>query len=183
MLSHIFAVQGLRSGTAGHARCTLLRRPSHTPHATQHNATQRNSYATTNRKHFRMRIWGTVTMMQKLLLDKQCWLDHVMLDKYIIASPLAPLLSFLTQQMNNATHCRETGLDPEGIKLRAATGLEAADYLFPGYWVWGKLIQNFAGTLSISIFYLYIFYFLFSIFILKCAVTQRFLYMCYLFII
>jgi hypothetical protein len=30
-----------------------------------------------------MRIWGTVTMMQKLLLDKQCWLDHVMLDKYV----------------------------------------------------------------------------------------------------
>jgi len=25
-----------------------------------------------------------------------------------------------------------TGLDPEGIKLRAAQGLEAADYLFPG---------------------------------------------------
>lgn len=36
-------------------------------------------------------------------------------------------------------------MDPEGIKLRAASGLEAADYLFPGYWVWGKLIQNLAG--------------------------------------
>jgi hypothetical protein len=181
MLSHIFAVQGLRSGTAGHARCTLLRRPLHTRNATQRNAMQRNSYATTNRKHFRMRIWGTVTMMQKLLLDKQCWLDHVMLDKYIIVSPLAPLLSFLRQQINYATHCRETGLDPEGIKLRAATGLEAADYLFPGYWVWGKLIQNFAGNLYI--FYFLFIYFLFSIFILKCAVTQHFLYMCYLFII
>lgn len=27
----------------------------------------------------------------------------------------------------------ETGLDPEGIRLRAAQGLEAADYLVPGY--------------------------------------------------
>ncbi len=47
-----------------------------------------------------MRIWGTVTMMQKLLLDKQCWLDHVMLDKYTILSPLslAPSLSFLRQR-------------------------------------------------------------------------------------
>ncbi|KAG5457092.1 MAG: hypothetical protein BJ554DRAFT_2989, partial [Olpidium bornovanus] len=27
-----------------------------------------------------------------------------------------------------------TGLDPEGVKLRASQGLEAADYLVPGYW-------------------------------------------------
>jgi phospholipid:diacylglycerol acyltransferase len=97
-----------------------------------------------------MRIWGTVTMMQKLLLDKQCWLDHVMLDKYTILSPLLHrycLFSDSAKFMTPRTTCRETGLDPEGIKLRAATGLEAADYLFPGYWVWGKLIQNFAGNL------------------------------------
>ena len=27
---------------------------------------------------------------------------------------------------------------------RAATGLEAADYVFAGYWVWGKVIENLA---------------------------------------
>ncbi|CAG8545945.1 21111_t:CDS:10 [Rhizophagus irregularis] len=39
----------------------------------------------------------------------------------------------------------DTGLDPPNFKLRSAQGLDAADYLFPGYWVWGKLIQNFAA--------------------------------------
>jgi len=43
-------------------------------------------------------------MVQSMLLDSQCWLRHMMLN--------------LT-----------TGLDPEGIKLRPAAGLEAADYL------------------------------------------------------
>ena len=38
----------------------------------------------------------------------------------------------------------EDGLDPEGIKLRAALGLEAADYFLGGYWVWGKVIENLA---------------------------------------
>ncbi len=44
------------------------------------------------RKHFRMRMWGTVTMMQKLLLDKQCWLDHIMLNKFL--SSLCPPILF-----------------------------------------------------------------------------------------
>ncbi|GLD97099.1 hypothetical protein PINS_up005782 [Pythium insidiosum] len=39
---------------------------------------------------------------------------------------------------------RTTGLDPEGIKLRPANGLEAADYVIGGYWVWGKIIENLA---------------------------------------
>lgn len=56
------------------------------------------------RKHFRQRLWGTSLMVQSMLLDSQCWLRHMMLN--------------LT-----------TGLDPEGIKLRPAAGLEAADYL------------------------------------------------------
>ncbi|ELR23917.1 Lecithin:cholesterol acyltransferase [Acanthamoeba castellanii str. Neff] len=108
---------------AAHVAAEAHHRAAEVAMELQHSLDDISSYMegmfSANKKHFRMRIWGTVTMMQKLLLDKQCWLDHVMLDK-------------------------ETGLDPEGIKLRAATGLEAADYLFPGYWVWGKLIQNFA---------------------------------------
>lgn len=38
------------------------------------------------------------------------------------------------------------GLDPPGIKLRAAHGYEAADYVLGGYSVWGPLIENFAAV-------------------------------------
>eukprot|EP00611_Tribonema_gayanum_P026555 TRINITY_DN6353_c0_g1_i4.p1 TRINITY_DN6353_c0_g1~~TRINITY_DN6353_c0_g1_i4.p1 ORF type:complete len:502 (-),score=199.45 TRINITY_DN6353_c0_g1_i4:703-2208(-) len=58
-------------------------------------------------------------MLQALLADKMCWLRHMELDS-------------------------ETGLDPPGRKLRSAVGLEAADYVFRGYWVWGKVIENLA---------------------------------------
>lgn len=37
-----------------------------------------------------------------------------------------------------------TGLDPDGIKLRPAYGLEAADFVIGSYWVWGKIIENLA---------------------------------------
>ena len=35
----------------------------------------------------------------------------------------------------------ETGLDPDGVKIRASLGLESIDHFLPGYWVWSKLIQ------------------------------------------
>eukprot|EP01105_Mastigella_eilhardi_P015273 TRINITY_DN347_c0_g3_i10.p1 TRINITY_DN347_c0_g3~~TRINITY_DN347_c0_g3_i10.p1 ORF type:complete len:437 (+),score=95.63 TRINITY_DN347_c0_g3_i10:795-2105(+) len=38
----------------------------------------------------------------------------------------------------------ETGLDPPEIKLRPANGMEAADYLLPGYWVWARVIEHMA---------------------------------------
>lgn len=41
-------------------------------------------------------------MMRALILDKASWKRHIMLDK-------------------------DTGLDPPGIKLRAAQGFDAAD--------------------------------------------------------
>lgn len=46
-------------------------------------------------------------MFKAVLLDKECWISNMRLDS-------------------------DTGLDPEGIRLRAAQGLEAADYLVPG---------------------------------------------------
>ncbi|KAF9976376.1 hypothetical protein BGZ73_008654, partial [Actinomortierella ambigua] len=70
------------------------------------------SWSTTHncsRKYFRKRMWGTTTMFKAVLLDKECWISNMRLDS-------------------------ETGLDPEGIRLRAAQGLDAADYLVPGYW-------------------------------------------------
>lgn len=38
----------------------------------------------------------------------------------------------------------ETGLDPSGIRIRPVTGLVAADYFAPGYFVWAVLIANLA---------------------------------------
>lgn len=38
----------------------------------------------------------------------------------------------------------ETGLDPPGIRVRPVTGLVAADYFAPGYFVWAVLIANLA---------------------------------------
>jgi hypothetical protein len=46
-------------------------------------------------------------MFKAVLLDKDCWIANMRLDS-------------------------ATGLDPEGVRLRAAQGLEAADYLVPG---------------------------------------------------
>lgn len=69
--------------------------------------------------HFRKRLWGSFYMLRTMVLDKACWLKHIMLDP-------------------------ETGLDPPNIKLRAAQGFEAADFFMAGYWIWNKILQNLA---------------------------------------
>lgn len=67
--------------------------------------------------HFRKRLWGSFYMLKTMVLDKVCWLKHIMLDP-------------------------ETGLDPPNFRLRAAQGFEAADFFMAGYWIWNKVIQN-----------------------------------------
>lgn len=75
--------------------------------------------------------------MRALILDKPSWKRHIMLDK-------------------------KTGLDPPGIKLRAAQGFDAADFFITGgfngvifgqivltndasgYWIWNKILENLA---------------------------------------
>lgn len=58
--------------------------------------------------------------MRALVLDKEGWKKHIMLDKH-------------------------TGLDPAGgIKLRAAQGFDAADFFITGYWIWNKILENLA---------------------------------------
>ena len=69
------------------------------------------------KSHFRQRMWGSALMVRSILLDSRCWLRHLSLDGW-------------------------TGVDPEGIKLRPAAGLEAADYLIAGYWVWSGLTRR-----------------------------------------
>ncbi|KAI9263288.1 Lecithin:cholesterol acyltransferase-domain-containing protein [Phascolomyces articulosus] len=74
-----------------------------------------------SQKYFRKRMWGTTTMFRSVLLDKDLWTEHLKLDSI-------------------------TGLDPEpGIKIRAAQGLDAADYFVTGYWVWARIIENLAA--------------------------------------
>ncbi|AED91921.1 unnamed protein product [Arabidopsis thaliana] len=66
---------------------------------------------------FRKRLWGgTFGEVYKRPL---CWVEHMSLDN-------------------------ETGLDPAGIRVRAVSGLVAADYFAPGYFVWAVLIANLA---------------------------------------
>ncbi|CAO3643569.1 unnamed protein product [Mucor hiemalis] len=72
-----------------------------------------------SRKFFRKRMWGTTTMFRSVLLDKETWTQHLKLDPV-------------------------TGLDPPDIKIRAAQGLDAADYFVTGYWIWAKIIENLA---------------------------------------
>ena len=58
--------------------------------------------------------------MRALVVDKEGWKRHIMLDK-------------------------QTGLDPAGgIKLRAAQGFDAADFFITGYWIWNKILENLA---------------------------------------
>lgn len=69
--------------------------------------------------YFRERLWGTLTMLRSLILDGKCWMEHMRLDP-------------------------DTGSDPAGIRIRPAQGLEAADFLLPGFWVWARIIENLA---------------------------------------
>ncbi|KAF2876695.1 phospholipid:diacylglycerol acyltransferas-like protein [Massariosphaeria phaeospora] len=72
-----------------------------------------------SRQYFRKRLWGSWTMMRSLVLDKAGWKKHIMLDK-------------------------KTGMDPPGIKLRAAQGFDATDFFITGYWIWNKILENLA---------------------------------------
>ncbi|OTA99494.1 hypothetical protein M426DRAFT_325090 [Hypoxylon sp. CI-4A] len=80
------------------------------------------SWGTANisRPYFRKRLWGSWTMMKALVMDKEIWKKHIMLDK-------------------------RTGLDPPNIKLRAAQGFDATDFFITGYWIWSKILENLAS--------------------------------------
>jgi phospholipid:diacylglycerol acyltransferase len=58
-------------------------------------------------------------MMRALVMDKPGWKRHIMLDE-------------------------KTGMDPPGIKLRAAQGFDATDFFITGYWIWNKILENLA---------------------------------------
>ncbi|GAA5845245.1 hypothetical protein JCM3766R1_003369 [Sporobolomyces carnicolor] len=68
---------------------------------------------------FRKRIWASTSMIRSIVTSKEAWVRAMSLDPY-------------------------TGLDPEGYKVRAAQGLDAATAFMPGYWIWQKVIENLA---------------------------------------
>ncbi|KAI8938973.1 hypothetical protein NX059_004818 [Plenodomus lindquistii] len=72
-----------------------------------------------SRQYFRKRLWGSWSMMRALVMDKASWKRHIMLD-------------------------HDTGMDPPGVKLRAAQGFDAADFFITGYWIWNKILENLA---------------------------------------
>ncbi|KAK0669757.1 putative phospholipid:diacylglycerol acyltransferase [Cercophora samala] len=80
------------------------------------------SWGTSNESlpYFRKRLWGSWSMMRALVMDKENWKRHIMLD-------------------------HATGLDPPGVKLRAAQGFDATDFFITGYWIWNKIIENLAS--------------------------------------
>jgi phospholipid:diacylglycerol acyltransferase len=80
------------------------------------------SWGTANlsRPYFRKRLWGSWSMMKALVMDKESWKQHIMLDT-------------------------TTGLDPIDIKLRAAQGFDATDFFITGYWIWNKIFENLAS--------------------------------------
>jgi len=66
-------------------------------------------------------MWGGVGSVQQWLMERHCVLQHLTLDP-------------------------KTGVDPEGIRIRASQGFEAADYFMGNYWVWGKILESLADV-------------------------------------
>ena len=63
------------------------------------------------RRFFREKVWGGFSMVSQVTFNKERWMASLMLDPV-------------------------TGLDPPGVKVRAAEGLDAASSFIQGYWLW-----------------------------------------------
>lgn len=68
---------------------------------------------------FRKRLWGSMSMVRTIATQKEMWIRQLSLDP-------------------------STGLDPPGIKVRPAEGLDAASYFVSGYWIWDPIIRALA---------------------------------------
>ncbi|KAF8639548.1 hypothetical protein AX17_001453 [Amanita inopinata Kibby_2008] len=71
------------------------------------------------RPFFRQKLWGGFNMLSQVTFNKERWIAAMMLD---------PI----------------TGLDPPGVKIRAAEGIDAASSFIQGYWIWSKIVENLA---------------------------------------
>ncbi|KAK2464285.1 hypothetical protein APHAL10511_003742 [Amanita phalloides] len=68
---------------------------------------------------FRQKLWGGFNMLSQVTLNKERWIAAMLLDPV-------------------------TGLDPPGVKIRAAEGIDAASSFIQGYWIWSKIVENLA---------------------------------------
>lgn len=71
------------------------------------------------RTFFREKLWGGFNMLSQVTFNKEKWIQAMMLDPV-------------------------TGLDPPGVKIRAAEGIDAASSFIQGYWIWSKIVENLA---------------------------------------
>ncbi|KZV67287.1 LACT-domain-containing protein [Peniophora sp. CONT] len=71
------------------------------------------------RQFFKQRVWGGFSMLTQVTFNREKWMTAMLLDPV-------------------------TGLDPPGVKVRAAEGLDAASSFIQGYWIWSKIIENLA---------------------------------------
>ncbi|KAF6760159.1 phospholipid:diacylglycerol acyltransferase [Ephemerocybe angulata] len=71
------------------------------------------------RTFFREKLWGGFNMLSQVTFNKEKWIAAMMLDPV-------------------------TGLDPPGVKIRAAEGIDAASSFIQGYWLWSKIVENLA---------------------------------------
>lgn len=85
--------------------------------------------------YFRRKIWGDLSMATSLILDKHCWLKNLMLDPDTGLDPMRKNVS------SDGPFWKSSD---EEAKLRAVSGIDAADYFVQGYWVWSRLIDNLA---------------------------------------
>ncbi|KAL5483275.1 LRO1 [Sanghuangporus weigelae] len=84
-------------------------------------STSLESWSTSDeyRGWFRDKVWGGMHMVAQVTLNKEKWMNAVLLD------PIS-------------------GLDPPGVKVRAAQGIDAASSFIQGYWIWSKIVENLA---------------------------------------
>lgn len=71
------------------------------------------------RAFFREKLWGGFNMVSQVIFNREKWISAMMLDPV-------------------------TGLDPPGVKIRAAEGISAASSFMTGYWLWSKIVENLA---------------------------------------
>lgn len=71
------------------------------------------------RAFFRQKVWGGFQMLSQVTFNREKWISSLLLDPV-------------------------TGLDPEGVKVRASEGFDAASSFIQGYWIWSKVIENLA---------------------------------------
>ena len=78
------------------------------------------------RAFFRQKLWGGFQMLSHVTFNRDKWMAALLLDP-------------------------DTGLDPPGVKVRAAEGLDAASSFIQGYWLWCVMDLDALPLVSLGI--------------------------------